>query len=164
MEESLNIRMENARRKVEKYEDTGYDKALEEEWKKIFNDLNEIKVEIYKNGIFSNNEEFKDIKTEDLKFLLVSYYQAEMIGKFNENRESIMSFALKFYEEFYKLLVKYDYLPKEKKEIYKRLTKKDEENENKKHSFDEMAKERESKIQNYKYKKALSEKLQVTPY
>jgi immunoglobulin-binding protein 1 len=165
MEDDINVKLEKIRRKIEIYEESSYDKSNEEDWKEILNYLNDLKKNVYSQGMFSDNEEFKDIITENIKFLLVPYYQGEMIQKFVENRESNLLYALKFYNEFYKLLEKYNYLTKERKEMYKNLTREsdDEENtKNSKQSFDELSKEREQKIQNFRYKKALSEKLKVS--
>ena len=142
MEEQLSKRIETVRRQLEDYEQKGYDKKYEDEWKKLLNELNDIKVKIYKEKIFSDNEEFKDIKTEDIKFMLVAFYQSELIQKFMVNRKNILEFALKFYDEFFNLLQSYEYLSKEQVNKYKKLTHKDEEEENKnktqKQSFDEM--------------------------
>ena len=163
MEASLSQRLETVRRKMEDYEKKGYDKKYEEDWKKLLNELNDIKLKIYKEKIFSDNEEFKDIKTEDIKFMLVAFYQSELIQKFMANRKNILEFALKFYDEFYNLLQTYEYLSKEQVKKYKKLTHKDEEEENKKktpqQSFEEMSQSRTEKIEMYKYKKNLSEKI-----
>ena len=164
MEASLSQRLETVRRKMEDYEQKGYDKKFEEDWKKLLNELNDIKLKIYKEKIFSDNEEFKDIKTEDIKFMLVAFYQSELIQKFMVNRKNILEFALKFYDEFYKLLQSYEYLSKEQVKKYKKLTHKDEEEgENKKktpqQTFEEMSQNRTEKIEMYKYKKNLSEKI-----
>ena len=163
MEESLSKRLETVRRKMEDYEQKGYDKKYEEDWKKLLNELNDIKIKVYKEKIFSDNEEFKDIKTEDIKFMLVAFYQSELIQKFMVNRKNILEFALKFYDEFFNLLQSYDYLSKEQVKKYKKMTHKDEEEENKKktpqQSFEEMSQNRTEKIEMYKYKKNLSEKL-----
>ncbi len=163
MEESLAKRIENVRRKIEDYSQKGYDKKYEEDWKKLLNELNDIKIRIYKEKIFSDNEEFKDIKTEDIKFMLVAFYQSELIQKFMANRKNILEFALKFYDEFYKLLKSYDYLSKEQIKKYEKLTHVPEEGEETKKtpqlSFQEMSQNRTEKIEMYKYKKNLSEKL-----
>ena len=164
MESSLSQRLETVRRKIEDYEQKSYDKKFEEDWKKLLNELNDIKLKIYKEKIFSDNEEFKDIKTEDIKFMLVAFYQSELIQKFMVNRKNILEFALKFYDEFYKLLQSYEYLSKEQVNKYKKLTHKDEdEGENKKktqqQTFEEMSQSRTEKIEMYKYKKNLSEKI-----
>ena len=163
MEESLSKRIELVRRKMEDYDQKGYDKKFEEDWKKLLNELNDIKVKIYKEKIFSDNEEFKDIKTEDIKFMLVAFYQSELIQKFMVNRKNVLEFALKFYDEFFNLLQSYEYLSKEQVKKYKKLTHKDEEGEKQKktpqQSFEEMSQNRTEKIEMYKYKKKLSEKI-----
>ena len=163
MEESLGKRLEIVRRKIEEYGEKGYDKKYEDDWKKLLNDLNDIKVKIYREKIFSDNEEFKDIKTEDIKFMLVAFYQSELIQKFMVNRKNILEFALKFYDEFYKLLKSYDYLSKEQVKKYEKLTFVPEEGEAPKkspqQSFQELSQNRTEKIEMYKYKKNLSEKI-----
>jgi hypothetical protein len=164
MEGELSVRLEKLRRKVEKLEDE-FDK--QEEWKELLNESNEVKVKVYAAGVFSENEEFKEIKTEDLKYLLISYYQAEVIQKFSENRENILNLALQFYREFYNILNKYEYLTKDRKNYYKKISgekdkdDEDDESENTKPSLEELSREREEKILAFRYKKSLSDKLKV---
>jgi len=166
MENELSINIEEVRKQIEKIEDEGVDKI--EEWKKRLDLLNSIKIKIHVNQIFSENEEFKEIKPEDLKFLLVSFYQAEQILKFMENREMMLGHALKFYDEYFKLLEKYDYLSKDRKNYYKKLIGEDDDEIETKSSsqgqvisLEDLSKERDNKILAFKYKKALSEKLKV---
>jgi hypothetical protein len=169
MEEELNFKMEKIRKEMEKYEEEG-GSGKEENWKQTFNNLNDIKKLVYAQGVFSENEEFKDIKSEDIKFLLIPFYQSELMQKFMENRESNLNYSIHFYEEFFKLLDQHEYFEKERKEQFKILLKnyknKNEDNgeDNFKSSMQEMAKEREEKIKLFKYKKALSEKLKVSLY
>jgi len=165
MEGELSIRIEKLRRRVENLEDE-YDKH--EEWKELLNESNEVKLKIYAAGVFSENEEFKEIKAEDIKYLLISYYQAEVIQKFSENRENILNLALQFYREFYNILNKYEYLTKDRKNFYKKISgikdkddEEEEESENKNPSLDELSREREEKIMAFRYKKSLSDKLKV---
>lgn len=165
MEETSSGKLEIIRRKIEEYNEKGYDKKYEDDWKKILNDLNDIKLKIFKEKIFSDNEEFKDIKTEDIKYMLVAYYQSEIIQKFMINRKNILQFALKFYDEFYKLLKSYEYLNKEQIKKYEKITGKDEDGneittkKDARQSFEEMSQSRTEKIAMYKYKKNLLEKL-----
>jgi hypothetical protein len=161
MEDDLGIRLEKIRRRVEKLED---ENDKQDEWKEILNQLNEIKTIVHSKSIFSENEEFKEIKSEDLKYLMISFYQAETLQKFHENRENILKITLQFYKEFYKILEKYDYLNKDRKDYYKKISEDlDEDGEEvKKPSFEELSKEREEKILAFKYKKILSEKLKVS--
>lgn len=167
MEDELNFKMEKIRKEIEKYEDEG-GSGKEDNWKQTFNNLNEVKKIVYSHGIFSENEEFKEIKTEDIKFLLIPFYQSELMQKFMENRESNLQFAIHFYEEFFKLLDGHEYFDKERKDQFKNLLKKykkenvdENEEANTKPNMDDMSKEREEKIKLFRYKKALSEKLKV---
>jgi len=151
--------MEDVRKKMESFEEDPSKK--EDEWKKTLDSLINLNNDIKKDGTFAENESFNEIKPEDLKFLLIPYFQGELMQKFMENRDSKLELALKFYDEFYKKLDSYEYITKEKKDIYKCLTKKeDEESEKeKKVNMEELNKERSEKIQMFKYKKALSEKI-----
>lgn len=160
-EQDLGRRLETVRRKLEDYNGKGYDKSFEDDWKKMLNELNNIKIEIYKNKLFSDNEEFKDVKTEDIKFMLVAFYQSELIQKFMSNRKNVLEFALKFYDEFYKLLKNYEYFTKEQTAKYEKITEKNAENNDKtaKISFQEMGQSRMEKIEMYKNKKNLSAKI-----
>lgn len=159
------ISIETIRKKYEEYGEKGYDASYENDWKAMLDNLNEIKKTVYKNKMFSDNEEFSDVKTEDIKYMLIAFYQAEVIQKFQANRKNLLKYALTFYAEFYKLLDSYNYLTKEQKAQYKSLTRFNEEgeegdkNKNKKESLDQLSQERNNKIEMYKYKKALSEKL-----
>ena len=63
-------------------------------------DLNKIKVEVYKQKMFSSNEEFSEVPTENIKFFLIAFYQSEMIQKFQDRRKNLLEFGLKFYKEF----------------------------------------------------------------
>ena len=163
MESSSNgARLDKIRRKLEQFEENGYDKSYEEEWKGIFDSLVEIKTYVDKEKIFSDNEEFSDIKTEDLKYVLISYYQSELVQKVQTNRKNMLTVSLKFYTDFYKLVKSYNYLSKDQIKYYESLTRKDEDDEEKKDKkpdFAQMSMERQRKIEMYKYKKALSEKI-----
>ena len=109
----LNKNMEEVRRKMEKYEEDPSKK--EEEWKNTLENIIKVNNSVKQLGIFSENELFSEIKAEDLKFLLIPYFQGELIQKFMDNRDSKLDLALKFYNEFYKKLEIYEYLTKEVK-------------------------------------------------
>ena len=156
----MSEQLESIRRKYEEYEDKGYDKSYEDDWKQMLNDLNNLKIKVYKEKMFSDNEEFQDVKTEEIKFMLIAFLQSEIIQKFQTNRKNILEFALKFYDEFFKLLQTYNYLSKDQIKKYKYLTEKNEEGKlPEKKSFEQMSFERQDKIAMYKYKKELSEKI-----
>lgn len=161
---NLSKRLEEIRKKIEDYEENGYyDPKFEEEWKKILDDLNKIKIKIYKDNLFSPNEEFAEVATENIKFLLVAFYQSEMIQKFQTNRKQLLNFGLKFYKEFYNLLNSYHYLSKEQIKNFEYIMKKEDDDPDKpkkiKMDFNQQSMERQRKIEMYKYKKNLSEKL-----
>lgn len=158
--------IESIRKRLEQMEEEG-GPYNQEELKKLLNSLSKIAKEVHSEGLFSKNEDFSEIKAEDIKFLLVPYYQADVIQKFMDNRESKLDLALKFYDEFFKILDNYNYFPKDKKDLYNILRNKkedeygDEKKEGKKPSFELLSQNREQKIQAYKYKKALSDKIKV---
>jgi hypothetical protein len=165
MDDELNTKMEKMRKEYEGLEDEYIEKM--EEWKKRLDNLNYLKIRVHNIGIFSENEEFNEIKTEDLKYLIIPFYQAELIQKFSENREMILGHSLKFYDEFFRCLQKYEYLNKDRVDFYKKLTSQvDDEIEKKtdKLSLEDMSKDRDNKILSFKYKKSLSEKLKVNKF
>lgn len=106
----LNSRLEKIRHIFEEIQDGNLE---EQDIKDTLDQLLKIFENVAKLGIFSINEEFNEINTEDLKFLLIPYYQAELIQRFNENRLDKLNFAYKFYEEFFKILDLYKYFSKE---------------------------------------------------
>lgn len=138
---------------------------------KIFQD-------VVNNSIFSPNESFEEILTENLRYLLVPFYQGEVLLLLQENREKNLSIVVRFYEEFFKVLQDYKFLDKTSVEQYNTLFNEIVEAENKgkensnnyekisqkqeKLSRPDMSKmtiEREAKIQEYKYKKSLLDKI-----
>ena len=164
MEEEINENIESIRKKIEKLEEDGGPYETEN-LKKILNSLSKIAKSVHSNGLFSTNEDFNEVKPEDIKFLLIPFYQADIIQKFIDNRESKLALALKFYDEFFKILENYNYFSKEKKDLYNFLRKKQEieieEKETKNISLELLSLQREDKIRSYKYKKALSDKIKV---
>lgn len=158
--------IEYMRKRLEQMEEEG-GPYHQEELKKLLNSLSKIAKEVHSEGLFSKNEDFSEIKAEDIKFLLVPYFQADLIQKFMDKRESKLDLALKFYDEFFKILDNYNYFPKDKKDLFNILrNKKDDEfdhekKEGKKPSLELLSQNRDQKIQAYKYKKALSDKIKV---
>ena len=159
--------IELVRRTLEKYEKLG-GPCDQEELKKMLNLCSTMMKEVHSNGLFSTNEDFKEVSTEDIKYLLVPYYQAEILQKFMENRDSKLDLAMKFYDEFFKVLNNYGYFHKDKIKLYNLLRgKEDDESETdkdvigKKPSLELMAQNRTEKILAYKYKQTLSERLKV---
>ena len=157
----MNVDMELIRKEFEEYEN-GKTEGDNSKYEKLLQKLITMAIEVETAHKFSDNEEFEEIKIEDIKFLLVRYYQGVVIQKFYEHRESKLEIAKQFFEEFFKILRNYSYLSKEKIEEYKKFKKNDnEDEENKKPNFQAMTLNREEKIKNAKYKKDLSDKLSV---
>ena len=168
MEKSIE-EIEVVRRRLEKYEEEGgpYD---QEQLKNMLNTCSKLMKEVHSNGLFSTNEDFKEVKTEDIKYLLIPYYQSDILQKFMENRDSKLDLSLKFYDEFFKVLDNYGYFDKDKKKLYLILRKKEndesesEKDIHKKPTLELMSQNREEKIKAYKYKKALSDRLKVKSF
>ena len=66
MEESLGKRIENVRRKIEEYGEKSYDKKYEDDWKKLLNELNDIKLKIYKNTKIMNTNNLTILFVKDI--------------------------------------------------------------------------------------------------
>lgn len=147
-----------------------------------FDILNEIMKEITRNNMFSGNEEFKEIPFENLKYLMIPFYQAELLILLqNENREKNLKLSLQFYNEYYKILKTYKYLDKKEEDKFKYLYEEclfaeskgkensnnfeklleEEKNNKKKINLEVHSKSREEKIEEYKYKKLLLDKLKA---
>jgi len=154
----MNFKMEKIRKQIDYFEENPDNQVTE--WKACLDELSLLFQDVARQQIFSSNEEFSEIKTEDIKFLLIPFYQAELIQKFSEGRPSKLKLALKFYDEFYKILELYNYLTKDRIASYKVLIGK-EDIEKKKPSYEDQSLQRQEKINLYKQKKGLSEKLKV---
>ena len=165
--DKTNTDIEIVRRRLEKFEVVGGPHD-QEELKKVLNLCSILEKEVHSNGLFSSNEDFKEVKTEDLKYLLVPYYQSEILQKYMENRDSKLDLSLKFYDEFFKVLDNYGYFHKDKKKLYQILRKIEDDESNtdidvigKKPNMQLQAENRTEKILAYKYKMTLSERLKV---
>ncbi len=111
IQNEMNFKVEKIRKQVEYFEDNPDNQV--EEWKTCLDEVAVLFKDVAKQQLFSENEEFSDIKPEDIKFLLIPFYQSELIQKFQDNRSAKLTLAIKFYEEFYKILKQYNYLTKE---------------------------------------------------
>ncbi len=151
-----------------------------EEVMSLFNQLVNYTKEISSLSLFSGNEDFEEIQTENIIYLLITYYQAElilMISDMNERKKNI-KLSIKFYEEYFKILRTYQLITKEDIEKFKALTGEiteaeelGKENSNKyipnssksklKPDMSKMTTERDEKIKAYKYKKNLIDKLKL---
>ena len=175
---------------MEKNNKEGYNKLIHElnnikndgtslDKKEILNLFNQIVAyskEVSSLALFSGNEEFDEIDTENLKFLLITYYQGELLLLLTEDRKKNIKIATQFFEEFYKVLFTYQFLDKDQINQYKELINEIRESESigkdnsdnfnfntkktqSKPDMEKMKKEREAKIKSYKEKKELIEKI-----
>ena len=78
----INITMEKLRRRVEYFEENPDNQI--KEWEECLDQLTILFKEVVRQQVFSKNEEFEELKTEDIKFLLIPFYQADMVQKFME--------------------------------------------------------------------------------
>jgi len=164
----------------EMQENCDYD---EEKVKKQLNNLNLIFKDVTRQSLFSPNESFDEIHSENLKFLLIPFYQGELIFLLQdrEKREKNLKLVLQFYEEFFKILKNYEFIDKEQIDLYNSMylealsaSSKGKENADqvdklieqekkketpKRHDLEMMSKDRETKIKEYKQKKELLERI-----
>lgn len=103
---------------------------------------------IIQHGIFSPNESLKEIPTENLKYLLLPFYLADIFGRIQEDRKSNLDLSKKYFDEFIKLCNHYELVTKEQRKQWKTAF----DNENYEPS-------REEKIQGFKDKKDLENKI-----
>lgn len=147
-----------------------------------FDNLVNIMKSVKENNYFSPNEQFSEINTENLRFLLVPFYQAELLFLLRDNRDKNLKIVLQFYDEYYKILKNYSFLTKEDREKYEaiyaeiiaaegkgkensdnfdKLNKKEVKKQTNLANFDKLSQSRDEKIQEFKYKKALIERIKL---
>lgn len=94
----------------------GYDNYVncgEENFKKTIEQLRLLVVDVTRLGLFSPNEEIKEIATENLKLIMTPYYTADVLFRLMEDRLERVKLAHVFYLEYLKLLNHYGVLEKE---------------------------------------------------
>jgi molecular chaperone DnaK (HSP70) len=105
----------------------GYDNYVncgEENFKKTLEKLRLLVCDIQRLGMFSPNEEIKEIATENVKLLMAPYYEADVLFRIMENRMERVKLAHVFYLEYLKLLNHYGVLEKDQIRQWKTFTKK----------------------------------------
>jgi immunoglobulin-binding protein 1 len=85
---------ENRYLELENSELSSSDEKYKDEIKQLLLNFTRINSSIQKQSIFSKNEEFDDVKTEDLKLLLVPYYYSKIILQISENRLKNLNFSI----------------------------------------------------------------------
>jgi hypothetical protein len=106
--------------------------------------LKRIEYSIIHLGMFSPNEELKELPTENLKYLLVPFYLADILGKLMTDRRRNLALSKKYYDEFVKLCNHYELVTKEQRKQWKTI-----------YDNAEYEPSREDKIQSFKEKKEL---------
>jgi len=110
--------------------------------------LKKVENSIIKHGLFSPNESASEIATENLKYLLLPFYLADIFGRIQENRKSNLSLQKTYYDEFIKLCNHYELVSKDQRKKWKTI-------------YDDANYEpsREDKIQGFKDKKELENQI-----
>jgi hypothetical protein len=111
LQSELSIRCEKIRKNCISFEDNPENK--EEQWKAALNECASVLKDISNQAIFSENEEFSEIAAENIKYLLIPYYQANILQRFMINRLNILDLSIRFYKEFVRILENYGYFTKE---------------------------------------------------
>ncbi|MDI1486523.1 MAG: Type 2A phosphatase-associated protein 42 [Ramalina farinacea] len=113
-------------------------------------------------SLFSPNELLEDISSNDLQYLSIDYYQADIILKQTTlDRKHLLRQAQTFQENFIQLLDTYRILSKSNSKLYERYTE-DRDNFSLLLSNDAAAR-RDTKITRFKEEKQLKQKLEVCP-
>jgi len=110
--------------------------------------LKKLEKSIILHAIFSPNEEFKEIPTENIKYILVPYYISSIFGRIQTNRKSNLMISKTYLDEFIKLANFYGLVTKEQRKNWKTRM----ENMN-------YEPTREEKIQGFKENKELQTKM-----
>lgn len=79
---------------------------------KTLNEVRQLVNDIQRLGLFSPNEEIKEIATENLKLIMAPYYQADVLFRIMDQRGERVKMAHVFYLEYLKLLDHYGVLEK----------------------------------------------------
>jgi hypothetical protein len=124
--------------------------------------------------VFSANEALRDIHTENLKLLMIPYYQADVLMRIMENRPENVRLGHTYQLEYLKLMNHYELLSKGQVQQWKQMHKEflgklghqddmeDAPRDVKAHAaaFQKQHEDREAKIAAYKAKKAIEANLE----
>ena len=158
----------------------GYDdyvNSTEAHFARTIEGLHELVTKIQKQSLFSANESLDEIQTNHLKMLMVPYLEAEVLFRTMTDRASCVKKAHTYYLEFLKLMNHYRLLETLQVKVWKALSKEnrernnqsavdsdgdEEEKKNVEHPIVQLARQmedRDTKIANYRAKKALEANL-----
>jgi hypothetical protein len=94
----------------------GFDNYVDCEEKnflKALDDLRKLVNDIQRQSIFSDNEELKEVPTENLKLLMAPYYEADVLFRIMDNRLERVKMSHIFYIEYLRMLNHYGVLDKD---------------------------------------------------
>jgi hypothetical protein len=69
--------------------------------------------------VFSSNEELSDIHTENIKLLMIPYYQAQVLMRLMEDRDESVKKGHTYFLEYLKLMNHYRLLDKGQVQLWK---------------------------------------------
>jgi hypothetical protein len=144
-------------KKIHSYDD--YQDCTDESYFGTLDALKKLVERVQRDGVFSANEELKEIETDHLRLLLLPYYKAQVLCRIMENRDESVKLGLTFYMEYLKLMKHYGVLDDTQKLLFKAVLLKEEE------GIDKRAvpfMDREVKIKALREKKALEKALDVS--
>jgi len=84
----------------------------EESYLKVLDGFKLLVEDIKRESVFSANEEMEEIHTENLKLMMVPYYEANVLFRVMDNRPKRVADAHKQYIEYLKLMNHYKMLEK----------------------------------------------------
>lgn len=91
----------------------GYEEFVDcsdENFIKTFDDLQDIVNSLTREGVFSPNEQFKELDTNNLPLLLCPYYMAKVAGRIMENRLNRIQVSQRFFFEYLRMMKHYELL------------------------------------------------------
>ena len=94
---------------LQSYESVKTDEEIFERLK----ELEQYRIKRDEMKIISKNEEFDDILTESICYLLIPFVAAELYGKLRDNRLKAIELAQRFYEQFLDQMVNFKFIKKQ---------------------------------------------------
>jgi hypothetical protein len=104
----------------------GYDDYInceEEHYKETLEGMDALVERIQQENVFSHNEALSEVHTENLKLLMIPYYQANVLMRVMENRDAMVRKGHTYYLEYLKLMNHYNLLEKHQVQQWKSMYK-----------------------------------------
>ena len=101
---------------------TGYEDFLnceERHFRETLELFNQLVERIQSEMVFSSNEELSDIHTENIKLLMIPYYQAQVLMRLMEDRDESVKKGHTYFLEYLKLMNHYRLLDKGQVQLWK---------------------------------------------